>query len=100
MSFEVDVSGVGEAGFGISTWTPGSDSGLGVFWPGEIGPGQWYRLAPQLDGNNSPGTSLLVKSEGVFIDGNGTHNAFIEIVNNGPNIAQFTINVISTPSHF
>jgi hypothetical protein len=30
MTVEGNVSGVGESGFGIATWGPGSDSGLGV----------------------------------------------------------------------
>lgn len=95
MSYEVDVVGVGEG-----TWAPGASVGFGIYWPGEIAPHQWYRLAPQLDANNSPETSVLIQSEGVYIDGNGTQNAWMGILNNGANYATFTINILSTPSHF
>jgi len=104
MSFEVDVAGVGgfTLGAGFTFTTP-----IEIFWTGEIAPGQWFRLAPQLDVDNSINTSLQITYEGVLVDGNGTPNATINLLNdsaldnngNGPT-ASFTINVISTPSHF
>lgn len=95
MSYEVDVSGLG-----IGTLDPGWFWPVSLYWPGEIAPGQWFRLAPQLNQDNSPGTSLQITYEGVHIDGSGTQNADLTVTNNGGATADFTMNVISTPSHF
>jgi hypothetical protein len=69
-SGQVDFGGVAQVTLGV-----GAEANMGIAWPGEIGPGQWFRLAPQLNPGNSPGTSMLIIGEGIAIDADGTHRA-------------------------
>ena len=90
----VDFGGVAEGTLEI-----GRDATISVSWPGEIGPGQWFRLAPQLNAENSRGTSVLIIEEGISIDQNGTHLAWLHVRNNGVSPATWAVNVLSAPSH-
>jgi hypothetical protein len=103
MSYEVDVGAIGNftlsEGWLVTMWSPN---------PGEFAPGQWFRLAPQLSPDNSPGVSIAIgdtgdtgrSGEGIFIDGDGNQNAAMTVLNNGKGTAALTINWLSTPSHF
>jgi hypothetical protein len=104
MSYEVDVGDILggyslQQGWIVTAWQA---------IPGEFAPGQWFRLAPQLDADNSPGVSIAIadtansgrSGEGLFIDANGNQNAAMTIINNGTGTAVITINWLSTPSHF
>ena len=103
MSYEVDVGNIGSftlsQGWLVTMWNS---------MPGEFAPGQWFRLAPQLDLDNSSGVSIVIgdtantgrSGEGIFIDNDGLQNAAMTVFNNGTGTASGAINWLSTPSHF
>jgi hypothetical protein len=74
MSYEVDVGNIGSftlsQGWLVTMWNS---------MPGEFAPGQWFRLALQLDPDNSSGVSIVIgdtgntgrPGEGIFIDNDG-----------------------------
>jgi hypothetical protein len=115
VSYEVDVSGVD-----MSMTPAQSPMTIGLVWPGDIGPRQWYRLAlafdpsdgPRLPGDppiytNPDGTLLTVISEQYGLDP-GTGEQFtqitirddstLELPKGSGVIFLFTLNVVSTPS--
>lgn len=72
----------------------------------EFQPGQWYRAAPWLDSDNSPGTSIVIgdtgswpnrSGEAVWIDDNGNVNIALTIVNNGTSTAAVGFQWLSAP---
>jgi hypothetical protein len=103
MSYEVDVGDIGSftlsVGWFVTMWAPNS---------GEFAPGQWFRLAPQLNRDNSPGVNISIADtassgrygESIWIDNNGNQNAAMTVINTGNGTADLTINWLSTPSHF
>ena len=102
MSYEVDVGRVGPITIG-----EGQQMAVGLVWPGEIAPSQWYRMAISINPSpeeNPPGTSLVIVSERFGIQGDGQQFTEFTVLNNGNTgspfmAAVFTLNVISTPSH-
>lgn len=119
MSYEVDVIGHGVT-------MPGTRPAVGfnISWSGEIDAFQWYRISLALDPpggphgpgdpplyTNPPGTLLTIQSEGYGIQQNGLQEqqyARFLIVNQSTFqrippaqvTVSFTVNIISTPSHF
>jgi hypothetical protein len=103
MSYEVDVGSIGSytlsQGWLVTMWGPN---------PVDFAPGQWFRLAPQLDPDNSAGVSIVIgdtantgrSGEGIFIDNDGLQNPGMTVFNNGTGTASLTINWLSAPSHF
>ena len=72
----------------------------------EFKPGQWYRAAPWLDSDNSPGVSIVIgdsgtaggrSGEAVWIDNNGNVNVAMTVRNVGPGNAVIGINWLSAP---
>ena len=76
MSYEVDVGGLGPMTImEDDPQHPGAnDVAVGLVWPNEIAPFQWFRLSLSLNPNtnqNPPGTRLRVISESFGIQGDG-----------------------------
>jgi len=102
MGFEVDVGGIGPF-----TITEGSSLTKGLVWPGEVAPLQWFRLGISLQPSaeeNPPGTSLVLASERIGVQGDGQTFAEMTILNNGNTggpfmAATYSLNVLSSPSH-
>jgi hypothetical protein len=72
----------------------------------EFRPGQWYRAAPWLDSDNSPGVSIVIgdsgtaqgrSGEAVWIDADGNVNLAMTLVNVGQGTAAIGINWLSAP---
>jgi len=64
----------------------------------------WYRLAPWLDSDNSPGTIIDIgdsgtaggrSGEALWVNPDGTVTAAITLVNNGPSTAAVGINYLA-----
>jgi hypothetical protein len=103
VSYEVDVGNIGSF-----TLSPGWVVTIWSSMPGEFAPGQWFRLAPQLDPDNSVGVSIVIgdtgnsfgrSGEAIWIGDDGHQNAAMTIKNVGVGIARITVNWLSTPSH-
>lgn len=108
VSTGADAPPEGEAGLvGPFTVSEGQPVTHGAVWPGEIGSGQWYRLAISLNPSseqNPPGTSLQIVSERIGIQNDGQQFVEMTVLNNGNTggpffTAVYTLNVMSTPSH-
>jgi hypothetical protein len=72
----------------------------------EFQPGQWFRAAPWLDRDNSPGVSIVIgdsgtaggrSGEAVSIDDNGNVNLAMTVVNVGTGTAAIGIQWLSAP---
>ena len=72
----------------------------------EFRPGQWYRAAPWLDSDNSPGVSIVIGDTGswpnrygeaVWIDNNGNVNIALTILNVGTGTAAVGFQWLSAP---
>jgi hypothetical protein len=116
MSYEVDTGGVDMS---IAS-ALGTKLTMGLKWPGDIGPHQWYRLSLSIDPGSSPalpgdppiytnpaGTFLTIVSEGYGINTDGEQYTQFTIRNDSlfevPQDSEvepvtFTMNVVSTPS--
>jgi hypothetical protein len=94
MSYEVDVGWLNGftllVGWKVGLWNEGPF--------GEFAAGQWYRAAPEMLGDNSPGASFLITSEGIFRDDSGSDNLFMELANNGNSTVAIGVNWLSAPS--
>jgi hypothetical protein len=69
-------------------------------------PGQWYRAAPWLDSDNSPGTTIVIgdsgtafgrSGESVSIDGNGNVIVLLTTKNVGKGTAAIGMQWLSAP---
>lgn len=110
MSYEVDTGGYGPVT--ILQDDPnnpgGNDVTLGLVWPGEIASFQWYRLSLSINPSreeNPPGTVLSVIGERFGIQGDGQQYTEFTVRNESSTgspfqASVFTLNVVSTPSHF
>ena len=72
----------------------------------EFQPGQWYRSAPWLDKDNSPGVSIVIGDTGswpnrsgetVWIDEDGKVNIALTVVNVGSGTAAVGFQWLSAP---
>jgi hypothetical protein len=72
----------------------------------EFKPGQWFRAAPWLDSDNSPGVTIVIgdtgswpnrSGEAVWIDNNGNVNVAMTIVNTGTGTAAVGFQWLSAP---
>jgi hypothetical protein len=72
----------------------------------EFRPGQWYRSAPWLDGDNSPRVSIVIgdtgswpnrSGEAVWIDEDGKVNIALTVVNVGSGTAAVGFQWLSAP---
>jgi hypothetical protein len=63
---------VGLSAFEFS-FKPGWFFTVNVWWPGEIGPNQWFRLAPSFGQDNGFGAKVKIVDEGISL---GTHAGF------------------------
>jgi len=68
--------------------------------------GQWFRAAPYLESDNSPGVSIVIgdsgtangrSGEAVWIDADGNVNVALTVVNVGTGTAAIGINWLSAP---
>lgn len=102
MDYKVNVGAIGD--FTLS------ERWLVTMWnaiSGEFAPGQWFRLAPQLNSDNSPGVSIVIgdtanggrSGEAIWIDADGNQNAAMTVRNMGTGTASLRINWLSSPSH-
>ena len=92
----------------VTVWNTAHESrGLGGLFTGdEFQPGQWFRAAPYLEADNSPGVSIVIgdsgtaggrSGEAVWIDANGNVNVALTVVNVGTGTAAIGINWLSAP---
>jgi hypothetical protein len=109
MSYEVDVGGIS---FSVSSncffGSPPTFS-IEIVWPQEIARGQWFSAAVQVD-SDLPGRSVQLTSQSPVINNDGSQGLNVTVTNvssidcvNDPHsfdAVPFTINIISTPSHF
>ena len=74
----------------------------------KFAPGQWYRAAPQLDTDNSPGATIVIgdsgtsagrSGEALWIDNNGHVNVAMTVKNVGKETAAVGFNWASAPGH-
>jgi hypothetical protein len=72
----------------------------------EFKPGQWFRAAPWLDRDNSPGVSIVIgdsgtaggrSGEAVWIDDNGDVNVAMTVKNVGTGTAAIGFEWLSAP---
>jgi hypothetical protein len=101
MSYEVDVVGVGPFTIASDEIFGKQPSWSGVaFWPGEIAMGQWFAAALQVD-DHRPGASVTLVSQAPVTRADGSQGLRLTVANTStiPGAIQFTVNLISTPSH-
>ena len=91
---------------GELTYITVSPNHLATVWNSEsvFRPHVWYRLAPWLDRDNSPGTIINIgdsgtaagrSGEALWVNPDGTVTAAITLVNNGPSTAAVGINYLA-----
>jgi len=110
MSFEVDVAGVAPITISSNCVFGGNPPiSLEVHWPGEIAVGQWFSPALQVNNNNPPGASVQITSQAPILNSDGSQGLLLTIANvsnidcsgnHASDSIEFTINILSTPSHF
>src|SRR5271170_7404174 len=100
MSYEVDVGSFGHItipeGKAVIAGAP-STGGGGPFVIPEYAQGRCFKLVPQLNPENSPGTSIIFFNESFSWDGTN-HYAYVSITNNGKGPASVFILWMATPS--
>jgi len=91
----------------VTVWNNLPVVGIGLgFTNSEAKPGQWYRVAPWLDADNSPGVSIAIgdsgtangrSGEALSIDDNGNVVVAMTVVNTGKGTAAVGFQWLSAP---
>jgi hypothetical protein len=117
VSYEVDVSGWG---YSIGATKASNPVTVGLVWPSDIAPYQWYRLSIAIDppysglpgdppnSTNTGGTLLTIIGEQFGIQEDNQQYSQLTIRNDTDYsklpgtypVVTFTLNVVSTPSHY